>query len=231
MFGFKITVGSGWVEYSVPSTPYTLHPTPYTPLTTINHMKVLIIFFTAIASVVAAETGLLVGARVLNPPLLGLGEKVHAETRFLSSSENQPRVDLRLMIDRQISVESQTGETEFKWQPLASEDRVLPGDILRYRLVGKNNGSQPVSSMVLTQPIPSEMTYILNSAKGASNITFSIDNGVTFNANPTIANVNENGQVVQQAAPPENYTHVRWNFERVLDPEEEFVGTFEVRVR
>jgi uncharacterized repeat protein (TIGR01451 family) len=226
------------------------------PITTINNMKVILetgflLLSLGLGEKVHAETrflssGLLpislgLGEKVhaetrflpsgLLPISLGLGEKVHAETRFLSSAENQPRVELRLMVDRQISVASQTGETEFKWQPLASEARVLPGDILRYRLVGKNNGSQPVSSMVLTQPIPPEMTYILNSAKGASNITFSIDNGVTFAANPTIANVNENGQVVQQAAPPENYTHVRWNFERVLAPAEEFVGTFEVRVR
>ncbi len=164
-----------------------------------------------------------------------------------NKQQNQPRVELTLTVDRQVPVEpknsaTNTGEnvgaireSPFEWQPLPPEDRVLPGEILRYRLVGKNNGSQPVSSMVLTQPIPSEMTYILNSAKGASNITFSIDNGVTFDANPTITNVNElginNGQVVEQAAPPENYTHVRWNFEVVLAPGEEFVGTFEVRVR
>ena len=165
---------------------------------------------------------------------LALSEVEGQQTTY-NKQKNQPRVELTLTVDRQIKVESETGETEFKWQPLPPEDRVLPGEILRYRLVGKNNGSQPVSSMVLTQPIPSEMTYILNSAKGASNITFSIDNGVTFDANPTITNVNElginNGQLVEQAAPPENYTHVRWNFERVLDPGEEFVGTFEVRVR
>lgn len=193
-------------------------------------MKILIIFLTAIASVVAAETGFL-------PLSLGLGEKVRAETRFLSASENQPRVELKLTVDRRVIIESIEnienktggGEPEFEWQPLSPETQVLPGDILRYRLVGKNNGSQPVSSLVLTQPIPPEMIYILGSAKGASNITFSIDNGVTFDANPMITSVN-NSQGVQ-AAPPSKYTHVRWNFEQVLAPAEEFVGSFEVRVR
>jgi uncharacterized repeat protein (TIGR01451 family) len=202
-------------------------------ITTINNMKVILetgflLLSLSLGEKVHAENQFLSSGFL--PLSLGLGEKVHAENQFLSSSENQPRVELRLMVDKQISVESQTGETEFKWQPLASEARVLPGDILRYRLVGKNNGSQPVSSLVLTQPIPAEMTYILGSAKGASNITFSIDNAVTFDANPMISNVNHS-QGVREAAPPESYTHVRWNFERVLAPAEELVGTFEVRVR
>jgi uncharacterized repeat protein (TIGR01451 family) len=209
-------------------------------------MKILIIFLTAIASVL--ETGFLIlslGLRGIHaetrflssgflPLSLGL-RGIHAETRFLSASENQPRVELKLTVDRRViieNIENETGggEPEFEWQPLSPETQVLPGDILRYRLVGKNNGSQPVSSLVLTQPIPPEMIYILGSAKGANNITFSIDNGVTFDANPMITSVN-NRQGGQAAAPPENYTHVRWNFDLVLAPAEEFVGSFEVRVR
>ncbi len=202
-------------------------------VTTVNNLKVILATWFLFLSLglegkVYAETRLI--SSVIFPLSFGLEGKVYAETRLISSTENQPRVDLKLTVYRRLSVESQTSETELEWQLLASEARVLPGDILRYQLAGKNNGSRPIDSLVLTQPIPSEMTYILNSAKGGSNITFSIDNGVTFTANPTITNVDENGQLVKSAAPPESYTHVRWNC-GFLAPGAEFIGSFEVKVK
>jgi len=143
----------------------------------------------------------------------------------------QPRMQLILTVDKQVPSQSESGTPAFEWQPLSQSVPVLPGEILRYQLVGQNNSSESISALVLTQPIPPEMVYIIDSAAGASNITFSIDNGATFTANPTVNNVNENGQVVIEPAPPESYTHVRWQFARVLTPGEELVGTFEVRVK
>lgn len=190
-------------------------------------MRGLIIYLTAIASIFQ--------------PLLA---QPTPETRFLSwsginlapeflTAQNQP-VELILTVYRQVAAAQNNhgshGETEFEWQPLSTGSQVLPGEILRYQLVGKNNSSSPVYSLILTQPIPSEMTYILNSAQGASNITFSIDNGVSFNANPQIKIIDENGQEFTKSAPPENYTHVRWILD-ILAPEEEFIGTFEVKVK
>lgn len=153
-------------------------------------------------------------------------------TMAQASQAAQPRMQLILTVEKQVPVEeSEHDDKTFEWQPLSESVPVLPGEILRYRLVGKNNGSESVSALVLTQPISPEMVYIIDSARGANNITFSIDNGATFTANPTVTNINESGQEIGQPAPPESYTHVRWNFAEILPPGSELIGIFEVRVK
>lgn len=197
-------------------------------------MRGLIIYLTAIASIFwVIPTQPLWAKSTPETRLINRSGKINLDTELLTA-QNQP-VELILTVYRQVPVAQNhhrsDGETEWEWQPLSPGSQVLPGETLRYQLVGKNHSSSPVNSLVLTQPIPSEMTYIPNSAQGASNITFSIDKGVSFHANPQITIIDENGQEVTQSAPPENYTHVRWSMEKPLAPGEEFIGTFEVKVK
>lgn len=175
--------------------------------------------------------GVALGILLVGTEVPGMAEQFLNPTLAQADRAVQPRMQLILTVDKQVPIEEETGTVAFEWQPLSQSVAVLPGEILRYRLVGKNNGSDSLSSLVLTQPIPPEMVYIIDSAEGASNITFSIDNGETFTANPTVNNVNENGQGIREPAAPESYTHVRWKFERILPPGQELVGTFQVKVR
>lgn len=90
-------------------------------------------------------------------------------------------------------------------------DPVIPGDELRYTITFSNDGDAPVDagSIVITNPLPAEVTYLAGTAFGAgTQITFSVD-GVTFDA-PEKLKVTVEG--VDVIAPADAYTAIRWQF-------------------
>lgn len=90
-------------------------------------------------------------------------------------------------------------------------DPVIPGDELRYTITFSNEGDAPVDagSIVITNPLPAEVTYLAGSAFGAgTQITFSVD-GATFDA-PEKLKVTIDG--VEVTAPADSYTAIRWQF-------------------
>lgn len=149
---------------------------------------------------------------------------------------NQPKVELNLSADKQVIQKDETGKEQTTWQTLAAGKTVVkPGDVLRYNLMGNNNGKGSAKNLVLTQPIPQGMTYVLNSATIASNngaaITYSIDNGKSFVDKPTVQVVRPDGKVETKPAPAEAYTHVRWNVGTSLASNAAVKATYQAKVR
>jgi uncharacterized repeat protein (TIGR01451 family) len=149
---------------------------------------------------------------------------------------NQPKVELNLSADKQVVQKDETGKEQVTWQALAAGKTVVkPGDVLRYNLVGNNNGKGEAKNLAVTQPIPQGMTYVLNSATIASNngaaITYSIDNGKSFVEKPTVQVVRPDGKVETKPAPAEAYTHVRWNVGTSLAPSAAVKATYQAKVR
>ena len=106
------------------------------------------------------------------------------------------------------------------WQILSGRAVVQPADVLRYTLIGVNNGDRPIKNLNINQPIPKGMVYVLNSATIDANnkakISYSIDNGRNFVENPTVKVTLPNGKVETKPAPATAYTHIRWNFGRAI---------------
>jgi len=100
-----------------------------------------------------------------------------------------------------------------KDRPAAGQAR--PGDEIRYTLVFTNLTQGPVKNVQFVDPIPQGMVYVLGSASmvQSGTVTYSIDGGKTYSAQPTVE-MQENGHRVTKPAPRELYTHVRWT---VLD--------------
>ena len=97
---------------------------------------------------------------------------------------------------------------------------VLPGDVIRYALRFTNTQEQAVQNVVFSNPVPQGLRYVLESATAnAPNvaITFSIDGGKTYSAQPMIEVV-ENGERRSVPAPARMYTHVRWTVEGWVQP-------------
>jgi uncharacterized repeat protein (TIGR01451 family) len=97
---------------------------------------------------------------------------------------------------------------------------VLPGDVLRYSLRFTNTQAAAVRNVVFSNPIPSGLRYVTESAAAdapAVVVTFSIDGGRTFSAHPMIEVV-ENGERHNVPAPARMYTHVRWTVEGWVQP-------------
>ena len=145
----------------------------------------------------------------------------------------RPEVKLEMGVDKQVAVVDENGQEKMEWQKLEGEAAVNPGNVLRYGVVSSNAGDIAAEKLVVNQPIPAQMTYVLGSTKGnaAAEATYSIDNGVSFVAEPMVEVTLPDGTVEMQPAPAEAYTHVKWNFNDSLDKSEVVNVSHEVTVK
>ncbi|MEM6447209.1 MAG: hypothetical protein AAF704_11690 [Cyanobacteria bacterium P01_D01_bin.123] len=150
--------------------------------------------------------------------------------------QRQEQMKLELSAAKKLVETNEDGTTEIVWQELSGQTNVVqPGDVLRYSLVGANPSQRPVANLVVTQPIPERTVYVLNSAAietgEEASITYSIDGGETFIANPTIEVELEDGTTEERPAPADIYTHVRWEFDDAIRAETDMNVTYQVAVR
>lgn len=131
----------------------------------------------------------------------------------------QPEVKLVMGAEKQITVMDENGEPKIAWEKLEGNVTVLPSDVVRYTVESSNEGEMAAENLVITQPIPEELTFKIGSDKGndSAEATYSIDNGETFVAEPMVEVTLPDGTVEMQPAPAEAYTHVKWNFNEALE--------------
>ncbi|MGC1217502.1 MAG: hypothetical protein WA783_23540 [Phormidesmis sp.] len=145
----------------------------------------------------------------------------------------QPEVKLVMGVEKQVTVVDAEGKEKLEWQALEGEATVLPGDVLRYAVESSNASEIAAEDLVITQPIPAEMTFIIGSVKGATaaDALYSIDGGATFVAEPMVEVTLPDGTVEMQPAPAEAYTHVKWTFDESLGEDEAVYVSHEVTVK
>lgn len=150
---------------------------------------------------------------------------------LITQAAQRPEIILNLGVARKKTTVTVAGE-KVVWQELEDNTPVAPGNILRYTIHGENKGTEAAQNLAVTQPIPAQMTYRLDSATSQSEaeITYSIDQGETFVAEPTIKVTQEDGTVVESPAPADVYTHIRWTFPTVT-PELGAQAMYEVEVQ
>lgn len=162
------------------------------------------------------------------PAVAGLPNPV----KIIAQVAQRPQVILNLAVAKKTIEVTVDGKKQVNWQQLEDQATVAPGDILRYTITGENTGDSSANNLAVTQPIPDQMIYKLDSAKSKNNadITYSIDRGETFVARPTIKITLEDGTIEERPAPPEAYTHIRWQFPTVT-PEAGATAMYQVRVQ
>lgn len=163
-----------------------------------------------------------------SPVMAGLKQMGDAIAQTL----NRPQINLILSAEKQIVNPDQNNQKTVSWKALEGKVSVNPGDVLRYTVTGRNEGDRSAKKLVVTQPIPKQMIYVLASATNISNAktTYSIDNGKSFVENPTVSVKLANGQVETRPAPAEVYTHIRWSFGDT-NPKVTVKATYLVKVR
>lgn len=185
-----------------------------------------------------ALLGLSAAAVMLTVPLVSnmpvLASLQNAGTVLAQAVQKKPQVQLNLSVAKQVVERDSQGKEKITWQEEGQKVSVRPGDILRYSLSSKNAGDRPVKNLVLTQPIPKGMLYVLNSASRggdhSAQLTYSIDGGRTFVASPTVQ-VMVNGKSESRPAPAEAYTHVRWTLTNSLAASATAKVDYQVNVR
>jgi uncharacterized repeat protein (TIGR01451 family) len=148
----------------------------------------------------------------------------------ISEAIFRPDVKLTLGAEKQV-IEGEGDQAKVKWETLQGEVTVIPEDVIRYNLTGVNAGNGAAKNLVLTQPIPAQTKYEIGSAtNGDYNVTYSIDNGQTYVANPTIELTYLDGTKEVVPAPAEFYTHIKWESKTELAPEAQLGVSYNVKV-
>ncbi len=141
--------------------------------------------------------------------------------------QRKSQVELSLSAAKQVEKDQKV-----EWQESGTRVSAGPGDVLRYTLKGQNKGNNAIKNMVLTQPIPNGMTYVMKSTtQPNASVTYSIDGGKSFVANPTVQVRLANGNVETKPAPANVYTHVRWQLNDAMAPGQSVNVSYQVVVR
>ena len=178
-----------------------------------------------------ASAALVVSTLPING-LPAIAQIFNAGSTIAQNVLRQPKVNLYLVADQQV-VKQEQGKNVVSWQPINSKIKAKPGDVIRFTVTGKNEGNREAKNFTVTQPVPRGTGYQLDSATIAQGIsvTYSIDQGKTFVAHPTVRVTLANGKVEERPAPAETYTHVRWQTSRALQPEASVSAAYQVKVR
>ncbi|MEH2395303.1 MAG: hypothetical protein V7K21_27840 [Nostoc sp.] len=141
----------------------------------------------------------------------GVASLWHSTSANAQNVKTQGQIQLRLEAEKQVVAQDQQGKQSKTWQPLKGQVVVRPGDVLRYTLIGENKSDRPVKNLILNQPIPQGMVYVLKSANVTNNakVIYSIDGGRSFVENPTVKVTLPDGKVETKPAPANLYTHIR----------------------
>jgi uncharacterized repeat protein (TIGR01451 family) len=139
-------------------------------------------------------------------------------------------VELILSVERGMA-QTLKGKTTMQWQALDSKQAaVVPGNLLRYTLAANSHSTTPMKQFVMTQPVPSRTVLVADSVKlldnVGANITYSIDNGKTYSAQPMVQ-----VQGKPQPAPIDRYTHLRIQPDRALAEKQPITAQYQVRVK
>lgn len=161
-----------------------------------------------------------------------------AAARFLdrglsmAQTLNQPKVELQLIAKQKVTQKDAQGKEQVTWSVLTNDTTVQKGTILRFQVVAKNNGDRAAEKLAVTQPIPKGTTYAIGSAtQNDAELSYSIDDGKTFTANPLVQVTLPDGRVEMKPAPAEAYTHVRWTFGKSVAPKSGTDVAYDVSVR
>lgn len=183
--------------------------------------------------ILSASICLLMAGTASIPVVFASVSTPSSDTLLVQRPQQQP-VQLLLSAELKQVKKDNSGKEIIAWNPLPNNAQVQPQSILRYTVTAQNNTSRSMRNLVVSQPVPDGMVYVLATAtrpetRGAK-VDFSIDGGKSFTDKPVIK-VREQGKVVEKPAPAEAYTHVRWNFGESLPANSKVLVSYQVRVK
>ncbi len=126
--------------------------------------------------------------------------------------------DPHIKLTSEALIEKQVVNAEGKKQiQRVKAAKVVPGSEVIFVTTYHNVSNQKAEKAVITNPVAAQMIYTQGSARGkGSRITFSIDNGKSFNIPAKLFVFDAAGR--KFPAQPKDYTHIRWEMNHPLPP-------------
>ena len=123
-------------------------------------------------------------------------------------------IELRSEAEVEISVTLDDGSLATQRVPAT---KVIPGDEVIFTLHYRNFGTEPAEDVFITNPVPQHMDL-----QGAADlpagldIAYSVDGGRIFGPMTQLKITDSEGD--ERPAVPSDCTHLRWTFEKPLEP-------------
>ncbi len=97
--------------------------------------------------------------------------------------------------------------------------KVIPGEEVIYTVHYENAGGEPAADVIITNPIPKHMHLLrTDGLQPDVHLVFSVDGGRSFDALARLEITGNDGR--PRPATAADCTHLRWVFERQLEPGE-----------
>ena len=120
-------------------------------------------------------------------------------------AQEQGHLNVTTTVQKQEVTVNDSGEAETR---LVAADSVVPGESVVYTITFQNISDEPAASVVITNPISEDLTYVDGSAFGPGTvIQFSTDGGQNFAAADELTVIDDG---VSRPAGPDDFTHIRW---------------------
>jgi uncharacterized repeat protein (TIGR01451 family) len=117
-------------------------------------------------------------------------------------------IELKSTAEVDITVKNEQGVDQVIRVDAATAN-IVPGDTVIFTTHYENQGTQPATDVVVSNPLDKHMTYVADSAAGkGTRIEFSIDHGKTF-AQPEQLKV-KTVEGKERLATATEYTSIRW---------------------
>ena len=147
-----------------------------------------------------------------------------AQKKFMMLRAGRPEVKVMLSG----MVERESGRI-----PVNKAEAVKPGEVLDWTISSENEGTAPARDYKAVGKIPQGTEFVAGSATadGSATVTYSIDNGKSFSASPTIQEKQPDGSLKQVLAPVAMYMQVRYEWTDPLAQGEKLNASYRVRLR
>jgi uncharacterized repeat protein (TIGR01451 family) len=152
------------------------------------------------------------------------GAGVFAQRNYLVKETARPEVKIEL---------AGTVERGSERVALDKAGEVRPGEVLDWTLTSINDGTTAARNFKAMGQIPKGTMLIVGSttADGTAVVTYSIDNGRTFSAEPLVEEKQADGTVKRVPAPVSMYTQVRYEWSDPLAAGRQLSAAYKVRVK
>jgi uncharacterized repeat protein (TIGR01451 family) len=136
-------------------------------------------------------------------------------------------IELATVIEKVVEAKQSDGATKVELLPVAV---AAPGDEVVYTVTFTNVSKQAADNVRITNPIPSELRYLPNSAFGpGSEVLYSVDGGLTYGAPKELTVTADDAS--RRPADASDYTHIRWVLKAPLDAGAKGFARFRAVVR
>jgi len=116
--------------------------------------------------------------------------------------------------------------------PVEKAEMVKSGETLDWTITSVNEGNAPANDYSAVGKIPAGTQFVAGSASadGSPAVTFSIDNGKSFSAAPTVDQRQADGSVKKVPAPVSMYNQVRYAWTAPLNERSTVNASYKVRL-